>query len=213
MSWQVNASRQRRVSFPSSNVLMQAFQHVTLRGPKLFMATRSQDLDQKCMSSHIKIQAESCVVQPRDLDHRCALHIWIVVHSRSSQVDSQEQLSQSLSSIQGFMKQQKPRGPGDNKCPLASHDFSILLTSQVSRLSHFLNSKGSYVLLSSFGPVSESPVLLRLSPCSPVILAPTPCLFSLFCKIVWSALKLHVTFGLTFWMPVKIQRGLQQRLK
>ena len=43
----------------------------TLAGPKLFLATMSQDLDQK----------------PQDLDHRCARHLWIVVHSRGSQVD------------------------------------------------------------------------------------------------------------------------------
>ena len=27
---------------------------------------------------------------PQDLDHRCALHFWTVVHSRCSQVDNQD---------------------------------------------------------------------------------------------------------------------------
>jgi hypothetical protein len=45
---------------------------ITLPRPKLFMATLLQDLDQKPV----------CVFQPQDLDHRCMLHFWTVVHSR-----------------------------------------------------------------------------------------------------------------------------------
>ena len=42
-----------------------------LAGPKLFMATK-------------------LVFQPQDLDHKYALHFWIAVPSRCSQVDNQK---------------------------------------------------------------------------------------------------------------------------
>lgn len=33
-------------------------------------------------------QTKASVLQPRDPNHRCALHFWVVVHSRDSQGDN-----------------------------------------------------------------------------------------------------------------------------
>lgn len=46
-----------------------------------FMASMHQDL-------HVKVKLAACVFLPQDLDHRCALCFWIVVHSTCTQVDN-----------------------------------------------------------------------------------------------------------------------------
>ena len=42
------------------------------------------------ISSLSRSQSEACVFQPQDLDHRCDLHFWIVVHSGIGHIVNQE---------------------------------------------------------------------------------------------------------------------------
>jgi hypothetical protein len=61
------------------------------------MATMPQDL---CA----KIQSETCISQPQDLNHRRAFQFWIVVHSRYSQVDNQEETLQGAGTNEASMQ-------------------------------------------------------------------------------------------------------------
>lgn len=54
----------------------------TLSRPKHLIATMTQDLDQNCVSSHVKMWIRSLFLKDTDLDNKYSLHYWMAVYSR-----------------------------------------------------------------------------------------------------------------------------------